>query len=84
MKKRKLFNFALATSMATAAIVAVAPVDADAAKSFSDLAPTDPHYPNVMNLTERGVINGYPDGTFKPYEPIHRGHAAKFLRLLLV
>lgn len=83
MKKRKLFNIALATSMATAAIVAVAPVDAEAAKSFSDLAPTDPHYPNVMNLTERGVINGYPDGTFKPYEPIHRGHAAKILALAL-
>ena len=56
MQKSKLFKFALATSMATAAVVAVVPADAEAAKSFSDLDATNPHYPSVMNLTERGII----------------------------
>lgn len=80
MKKRNLFNIALATSMATAAVVAVVPTDAAAAtKSFSDLDSTNPHYTGVMKLTERGVISGYPDGTFKPYQSISRAHAAKII-----
>jgi S-layer homology domain len=30
-------------------------------------------------LTARNIINGYPDGTFKPYNQVNRAEAAKFL-----
>ena len=29
-----------------------------------------------MDLTAQGIIKGYPDGTFRPYQPITRGDAA--------
>lgn len=79
MRNKKLYNIALAATMTTAAVVAIAPAQADAAKSFSDLTPANVHYDNVMNLVERGVITGYPDGTFKPNQSISRAHAAKII-----
>lgn len=79
MRNKKLYNIALAATMTTAAVVAIAPTQADAAKSFSDLTPANVHYDNVMNLVERGVITGYPDGTFKPNQSISRAHAAKII-----
>ena len=33
----------------------------------------------IQNLTERGVINGYPDGTFKPDQAVTRAELAKML-----
>ncbi|WP_096550707.1 S-layer homology domain-containing protein [Ureibacillus thermosphaericus] len=78
-KNSKIYHMALAATVATAAVVAIAPADAEAAKSFSDLTPDSPHYTNVMKLVERGVISGYPDGTFKPNNSISRAHAAKII-----
>ena len=37
---------------------------------FSDLPETDPHYGAVMSAAENGYINGYPDGSFKPNDPV--------------
>lgn len=36
------------------------------ASSFSDINSTEWFSPNVDVLVEKGIINGYPDGTFKP------------------
>lgn len=33
----------------------------------------------IQNLAERGVINGYPDGTFKPDQAVTRAELAKML-----
>ena len=76
---KKAFNVAIATVVAAGAVVAVAPIQADAALSFSDVKETNSHYANILNLAERGVINGYEDGTFRPGESIKRGQAAKII-----
>ena len=36
------------------------------AAGFSDLTSEHWAYKNVTNLVENGVINGYPDGTYRP------------------
>ncbi|MDM5332829.1 S-layer homology domain-containing protein [Ureibacillus composti] len=84
MKKQKLFNTAIATAMAAGAVVAVAPTDADAAtKSFKDLTTNNSHYNTIMNLLERELISGYPNGTFKPNDAVQRGHAALIIANVL-
>ena len=79
---QKLFKAALATSVAAGAMVVLAPANSDAATaSFPDLKPTSDHYLPVMNLTARGIIKGFPDGTYKPDTSITRGQAAKIIAL---
>ena len=56
---QKLFRATLATTMATGVLVAAVPTQAEAAKSFPDVKPTHHFYEAILNLTERGVINGY-------------------------
>lgn len=48
----------------------------NAADSFMDVDASNAHHDGIMYLTEENVINGFPDGTFKPYEPIRRSQAA--------
>ena len=36
---------------------------------FIDVKKTDWFYKDVMELTRRGLISGYPDNTFKPKRP---------------
>lgn len=82
----KLFKATLATTVAAGAIVAVAPVNTEAApRGFSDVKniPSHHFYEAVMDLSSKGIIGGYPDGTFKPNQNISRQHAAKFLSLAL-
>ena len=51
------------------------------AAAFSDLAPGDPFYAVALDLRARGVIAGYPDGTFRPALPTTRGQVAKIVAL---
>lgn len=82
MKKqtyKKMFTVATATAMAAGAVVAVAPAQTEAASKFSDVKETNTHYENIVELTQRGVITGYEDGTYRPGDSIKRGHAAKII-----
>jgi hypothetical protein len=67
----------------TAAIVASAIAPVASAASFTDVNPNDSHAANINALVEKGYIKGFTDGTFKPYQNITRGQAAKiFARIL--
>ncbi|MER2189680.1 MAG: S-layer homology domain-containing protein [Solibacillus sp.] len=82
MKKqtyKKLFTVATASAMAAGAVVAVAPTQADAASPFKDLKETNTHYSNIVELTQRGVITGYEDGTYRAGNSINRAQAAKII-----
>ncbi|MER1958769.1 MAG: S-layer homology domain-containing protein [Solibacillus sp.] len=48
---------------------------------FKDVPMNSPNYRYIAALAEAGIINGYPDKTFKPKEPITRGQMAKILTL---
>lgn len=46
---------------------------------YSDILEFDLLSGQVVVLSELGVVNGYSDGTFKPYNPLTRGHFALFV-----
>ena len=49
------------------------------AKTFKDVKKSDWHYSVVNELSDKGIISGYEDGTFKPQRPVSY---AEFLTLL--
>lgn len=48
------------------------------ANSFSDTA-TNPYKNSIEYVKEAGIVNGYPDGTYKPEADISRGEFTKIL-----
>ena len=54
-----------------------------AGDGFSDLPPGHWAYDAVMGLVNRGVLAGYPDGTFKPEKEVTREEFAKIMTLAL-
>ncbi|MGN7479812.1 S-layer homology domain-containing protein [Solibacillus silvestris] len=64
---------------ATATLVASAIVPVASAAGFSDVANTNSHSENINALVEAGIIQGYPDGTFKPNQELTRGQVVKML-----
>ena len=71
MKKR------LAAVFAATAVLGV--TTAFAANPFSDVTPQDWAYQSVAQLAAAGVINGYPDGTFKGQNNITRFEMAQMV-----
>jgi fibronectin type 3 domain-containing protein len=49
--------------------------------SFSDVPESHWAYPYIIRLAQEGIINGYPDGTFKPEKSITRAEFAKIVLL---
>jgi len=49
------------------------------AATFSDVPETSAYYEAVNSLVGNGVINGYEDGTFKPFNTITRAEFSKLL-----
>lgn len=81
--KKNLFNMAIAGAVVTSSVVALAPVEAQAATSFKDLKTNNVHYNDIQSLVERNVLVGYPDGTFKVGQPVTRAHAALIIANIL-
>ncbi|WP_285396523.1 S-layer homology domain-containing protein [Lysinibacillus sp. fls2-241-R2A-57] len=73
-KKYKKF---VATA-ATATLVASAIVPVASAAGFTDVAGNS-HEASINALADKGIINGYADGTFKPNQTINRGQVVKLL-----
>lgn len=90
MKKkatRRLSSQKLIASTVSAAVV-ISPLGgsftADAAvKSFKDVSKDAYYYKAVQDLVEKGVIDGYPDGTFKPNNSVTRAEFSAFLAKIL-
>ena len=54
-------------------------VSAYAANPFSDVEPSSWAYQSVEQLASAGIINGYPDGTFKGQKDITRFEMAQMI-----
>lgn len=50
-----------------------------AAPSFSDVPDTHPYSPAIYDLKARGIIGGFPDGTFRPNSQMTRQQFAKVI-----
>lgn len=75
-KKKKFMNLFTATAVSTVAVAAV-PGFASAAQ-FSDIE-GDTHQEAIGQLVNMGIINGYPDGTFKPYKELTYSDVVKLI-----
>lgn len=54
-----------------------------AATGFTDIAPDAAYTAAVKKLVDFGIINGYPDGTFRPYGEVTRAEMCKMINLTL-
>jgi hypothetical protein len=66
-----------ATRTATSQVVTVTPTACTI--SFTDVPPDNVFYPFIRCLACRGIISGYDDGTFRPFNDITRGQIAKIV-----
>ena len=79
-KTSKAVKITTSLAMVTTSVGAVvSPLQANA---FTDIE-NNPHKHDIEKLLERKIISGYPDGTFKPDNPVTRGQAAKMIARLL-
>ena len=46
---------------------------------FSDVPASNDFFDEIEELAEKEIINGYPDGTFRPNHPVTRAQAAKII-----
>ena len=70
--------------LALAAMAALtAGVSAYAANPFSDVTPDDWAYQAVSDLSDQGVVEGYPDGTFKGERNMTRYELAQIIARLM-
>ena len=70
--------------LAIAAVAALtAGVSAYAANPFSDVSPDDWAYQAVSDLSDQGVVEGYPDGTFKGERNMTRYEVAQVIARLM-
>ena len=70
--------------LAIAAVAALtAGVSAYAANPFSDVSPDDWAYQAVSDLSDQGVVEGYPDGTFKGERNMTRYELAQVIARLM-
>ncbi|MGG0670215.1 S-layer homology domain-containing protein [Lederbergia citrisecunda] len=64
---------------ASAALVASAVAPVASAATFSDVSEGNSHKASIDALVAKGVISGYPDGTFKPTQTLKRSDVVKMM-----
>jgi hypothetical protein len=73
MKATRIAAIALASSLG-GGLVATA-----AGASFSDVSTEGQFAEHITSVQEAGIVNGYPDGTFRPTNPLNRQQAAAWI-----
>jgi peptidoglycan/xylan/chitin deacetylase (PgdA/CDA1 family) len=81
IKRARLFVFCcllfcLTGAQLTTANLGEAQGQPTGARAFSDVTADNPNFGIINYLAQRGLITGYPDGTYHPWEPVTRAQAA--------
>lgn len=63
----------------TGAIALFSLIPSALAAGFTDIPSTSPYFLSTTYLQEKGIISGYQDGTFKPFNQINRAELLKIL-----
>lgn len=74
--KNKISAWIAATLLTT---TLVHPVKANEVKIFTDVPTNHYVYKEIVELVDRGVVNGFSDGTFKPNNKVNRAEFASFV-----
>lgn len=80
MKKNLLLRI-LIPFLTLIVVALVTPVHTHAQRLFTDVTLDSPYFEAVAELSRRGVINGYADGTFQPAANVSRSAALKIILL---
>lgn len=80
MKKSFVFVVMLLVMLFTSIVLAESK---DYLKEYSDVSTWHWAYETIQKLSSRGIISGYPDGSFKPSNTITRAEATKILMIAL-
>ena len=51
----------------------------DRASPFKDVPTNHVFYKEIAWMNSQGIAKGWPDGTFRPYQPVKRDQMAAFL-----
>ena len=78
-KTTKRFTKASVSAALVASSLTTIVAPSFASTHFNDLDSNNIHYNDILNLSERGIISGFPDGTYRPNVAITRGQAAKII-----
>ncbi|GAK13104.1 S-layer homology domain-containing protein [Geomicrobium sp. JCM 19039] len=78
---RKFIAGTMTAAMAASAFAVTTPQQvADAQEQrFSDVSPSHHAFETIQRAADRGIVNGYSDGTYRPSEQLIRGQAARML-----
>lgn len=93
MKRNKFVAATVASLVAVSTVAVAAPTQAaetntavttsTSVVAFPDVPTTHGHYETITELAQRGIVKGFPDGTFKPGQSVTRGQAAKMIAGIL-
>jgi len=78
MKIKSFFAGLILSALAIVPFIALAQQQSSA---FTDVPSTHPNFAAIKSLKDRGIIGGYPDGTFKPEQAVNRVEALKIITL---
>ena len=83
-KSNKLMMATLALAIATP-VIAIPGNNSSAEAAtyknpFKDIISAHPYYDILHEMRDKGIITGYGDGTFRPYDKISRQHAAVLIQ----
>lgn len=76
---KKLLQTFLCTTILFILSIAFINIGQVSAKEFKDVPKKHPNYAAIQEMEKKGFISGYPDGKFRPNEPISRKHVATLL-----
>jgi hypothetical protein len=78
MSARRTVLVAAVTALLTAALVGVGAM-AWANHQFSDVPTNSAFHESISNLVDAGCATGFPNGTYKPTDPVNRQQIARML-----
>lgn len=76
---KKILSFILTLSIILTSFISINKVYAN--NAFTDVNSSDWFYNNVNEMVSFNIINGYPDGSFKPNDPLK---ADEFIKMLII
>ena len=81
--KSRAFTLGSRLFVLIAAVLVIVALCAGVALAFTDVAPGDDYSEAIADLSSKGIINGFDDGTFRPRDLVTRQQFAKMIVLTL-
>jgi len=81
--KVKSISIVLSLLLLVSTLIPSLTLEVEASGSYFDVKASHDHHDTIMELSNRGVLRGFKDGSFQPEKAVTRGQAAKILAMSL-